>query len=208
MTPPDPEFVAASRQRDLLLTLVMVAIGLTPAWLAPAWISVPWQIAGVIFGVPALYYSWHYAPWVPTPADDLPRILQALAVKPDEAFCDLGAGDGRMLIRVHEATGAPCTGFEVAPLQYLLGRLRVGMSGAAATRIVFGDVHQQDLSEFDVLYVWGTAYWVGTPEFGAAMRQSMKPGARLISYHQPLVEWHPVAVDEGGSRPIYSYVNL
>ena len=194
-----------TRRRDLLQTLVWVCIGLTPAWLAPQWFAVPWLVMGVIFGVPALYYSWRYAPWVPTPAQELSRILGLLELQPGDAFCDLGAGDGRMVLRVNAATGARCVGIEGSPLQYLIARIRLAVAGNSGTNMVFGDVHACGLTEFDVLYVWGTAYWVGTPAFREHVVDSLRPGSRLVSYHYPVLGREPDRVDRGGERPIYVY---
>ncbi len=206
MHPPDPAFVAASRRRDLLLTSVMVCIGLTPAWLTPAWFSTPWLIAGVCLGIPALYASWRYAPWVPTPSGELPRLLTHLALSPEHAFCDLGAGDGRMVLWVHRATGADCTGVEIAPLQYLVARARLALSGSARVRVLPGDLYRTDLSRFDAVYVWGTAYFVSTPRFGAYVQRALRDGARLVSYHHPVHGLQPAQIDSGGERPIYVYV--
>ncbi len=200
------EFVRASRRRDLLLTLVMVCIGLTPAWLTPSWLSVPWLVIGLILGVPAVYYSWNYAPWVPTSREEVPRIIKLLELEEHQTFCDLGAGDGRLVIAVHNATGARCTGIEVSPMQYLVGRLRLMIQGGAETTLVLGDLHDADLSSFDALYVWGTAYWVCTPEFTENLVKKLRPGARLLSYHWPLSGLDPVHVDEEGQRPIHVYV--
>ena len=202
----DSATTAVIRRRDLLLTLVMWCIGMTPAWLLPPWLANPWLGVGLFMGIPAVIYSWRYAPWVPTPAHDLPRILKSLDLSPDHAFCDLGAGDGRMLTRVHDATGAHCTGIEVSPLPYLVARGRLALLGGPGMSMVFGDLHRTDLSRFDVLYIWGTAYWVGRPDFGERMNAVLRPGARLVSYHYPiggLVHHH---VDESGARAIYTYI--
>jgi hypothetical protein len=202
---PDPGFVAASRRRDLLLTLVMMGILLTPAWLTPPWFSRPWEVAAVLLGAPAVFLTWHHAPWVPTPKAELPRIVRALALQPTERFCDLGAGDGRLLVWVQAATGAACTGIEAAPLLALLARLRIALSGGGA-RIRFGDLYAADLSEFDAVYVWGTAYSVGTERFRAFLQRSARPGTRLVSYHTPIPGLVPTAVDEGGQRQLFTYV--
>lgn len=204
MTSPDPAFVAASRRRDLLLTGVMVCIGLTPAWFLPDPWSQLWLAVGLVLGAPAVVLSWRHAPWVPTPAEELPRILHHLALKPGQRFCDLGAGDGRMVQRVRAATGAHCVGVEAGPLPFLAGWLRLRRT--AGTEIRFGDLYTADLSVCDAVYVWGTAYSVGTPRFGDRMRETLKPGARLVSYHQPVYGLEPNEVDEGGMRPIYVYV--
>ena len=184
----------------------MVGIGLTPAWLLPDAVAKPWLLCGIALGIPAVLASWRYAPWVPTPVHDLPRILAALDLSADQHFCDLGAGDGRMLTRIHAATGAQCTGFEISPLLYLLARLRLALSRSRGTHLHFGDLHRQDLSRFDALYVWGTSYWVGHPDFGERIAAAARPGARLVSYQVPVTGLEPIDVDHTGQRPLYVYL--
>jgi SAM-dependent methyltransferase len=203
---PDPRFVAASRRRDLLLTLVMWGIALTPAWLTPEWLSRPWLVVVGLLGLPAVYYSWRHAPWQPTPAAELPRILKHLDLGPEQTFCDLGAGDGRLLLWVHAATGATCVGIEASPLQYAVARVRLALQGTHHTSVRLGDLYAADLSGFDAVYVWGTAYSVSMPRFGERMRQTLRPGARLVSYHYPVHGLHPHVEDNEGLRPLYMYV--
>ena len=203
---PDPDFVAASRRRDLLQTLVLLGILLTPAWLTPAWFARPWLIACLVLAGPALVLTWFHGPWVPTPGEELPRILAALDLSEGDRFCDLGAGDGRMIARVREATGAVCTGIEAAPLLYLLARLRLVVQGDEGTSVRLGDLYRTDLSPFDVVYVWGTAYSVGTERFRRFVQSSMRPGSRLVSYQTPVPGLEPTTVDEEGQRPLYTYV--
>ena len=81
----------------------------------------------------------------------------------------------------------------------------LAVKGDAGTRVRWGDLYRTDLSEFDVVYVWGTAYSVGTDAFAAFAARSLRPGARLVSYHTPIPGWEPVDVDKAGMRPIYIY---
>lgn len=191
------------QHRDLLLTAVMIGLALTPAWFLPAWLSVPWQLVFVIVGPLALWHSWHHAPWQPTPQAELDRVLRALALAPGARFCDLGAGDGRLVARVNAATGADCTGIEVSPLLWLVAHARLLLRPRARVRLA--DLYRFDLSSFDAAYVWGTAYSVDTERFGAHVRRVMRPGARLVSYHHPVHGLVPDHVDVGGQRPLFIY---
>ncbi len=194
----------SARQRDLLLTAVLLAIGVTPAWFLPPWLSVPWQLVFLIAGPPALWYSWHHAPWQPTPRAELARLMTALELTSGERFCDLGAGDGRIVAWLHDRTGADCTGIEASPLPWVVALLRLWRRPGA--RVVFGDLYRADLSAYDAVYVWGVAYSVATPRFGAHVRAAMRPGARLVSYHYPVHGMEPVGVDREGQRPLFRYV--
>lgn len=184
----------------------MLGIVLTPAWLAPPWLARPWLVLSLLLAGPAVILTWHHAPWVPTPAAEMPRILAALDLAPTDRFCDLGAGDGRLVLRVRRATGADCTGIEATPLLAMVGWLRVLWWGDARTTIWWGNLYAADLSAFDVVYVWGTAYSVGTDRFRRQVTERMRPGARLVSYHTRIPGLAPSQVDEDGKRPLYVYV--
>lgn len=199
----DPKYIAATRRRDLTLTIVMFCIAITPAWLTPSWFAVPWLLVVGGLSLPALWLTWGHAPWVPTPADELPRIVAALEMTADDRFCDLGCGDGRVVVGVQRATGAVCTGIEAAPLMWLIARLRVVFQPRAHVR--FGDLYGCDLSDYTVIYVWGTAYSVGTERFSAFVRRTAKPGTRVVSYHTQIPGLERSGVDESGQRPIHIY---
>lgn len=204
--PPPPVPPAVARRQDLLLTLSMVGIAMTPAWLLPRWLAVPWMISGAILAPPAIWVSWRSSPWLPTPAAEWDRIVRHLALRPGQRFCDLGAGDGRFVRWVNAATGADATGLELSLAPYLVGRLRLALTGGPGTRMVLGDWYAHDLSGYDAVYVWGTAYSVGTERFGRHLRSSLRPGARIVSYHHPIPGLEPVSIDRDGQRPLFVYV--
>lgn len=199
---------ATSQRRDLLLTAVMVCIALTPALLMPGRAALPCAVATLALAAPAVALSWRHGPWMPTPRAELPRIVAQLALRPGDRFCDLGAGDGRIVAWVRRATGARCHGIEASPLPYLAARLRLALGRDPGATIGFGDLYAADLAAYDVVYVWGTAYGVGTERFGRRMREALRPGARLVSYHQPVAGLDDLvhAVDVDGQRPIHVYV--
>jgi cyclopropane fatty-acyl-phospholipid synthase-like methyltransferase len=110
-----------------------------------------------------------------------------------------------MVLWVAGATGAHCVGLEVSALPWLVSRVRLAVQGSDRTEVRLADLYRADLSEFDVVYVWGTAYSVGTERFAARMREALRPGARLVSYHTPVPGLEPLTVDEDGQRPIWVY---
>ena len=190
------------RARDLLQTAVVVGIALTPAWLGPSWMLVPWVLmVGLLLG-PMVWLTWSHAPFVPTPARDLACIVEALALAPHERFADLGSGDGRVLLTVHRATGARGRGIEAAPGLWLLSWLRCARTPGVEVR--WGDFRALDGRDLDAVYVWGTAYFVGTEAFAQWLREALRPGCRVVSYGQPLAGWAPEAI-WNGERKVYRY---
>ncbi len=182
----------------------MLGLLLTPAWFLPPWPSLIWQIAVLVLGAIALWATWSHGPWQPTPRAERERILAALALQPGQRFCDLGAGDGRLVAWVHAATGADCTGLEVSPVQWAVAQAVLLLRRGARVRLA--DLYRADLSGYDVLYVWGAPYSVGQTRFAEHVRRSARPGTRLVSYQHPVPGLAPVWEDEGGQRPLFVYV--
>lgn len=187
------------------MTLVFLGIAMTPAWFSPTWLRLPWMAAGLVLGAPAVWVAWRHTPWLPTPIEDLPRVVRLLGLRPGQRFCDLGAGEGRVVLAVERATGAACTGIELSPFHYLLGRLRLALQGNERTRLVAGDFLRADLSGYDALYVWGTSVTTTTPAFLAQV-ETLRPGTRLVCHHHPIPGLVPTEIDTGGRRPIHLYV--
>ncbi|MDA4116795.1 MAG: class I SAM-dependent methyltransferase, partial [Thaumarchaeota archaeon] len=52
-------------------------------------------------------------PFVPTPEDIIPTMLQLASVKPEETVIDLGSGDGRLVITAARDFGARVVGVEL-----------------------------------------------------------------------------------------------
>lgn len=199
--PPLPP--AQARHRDLLQTAVVLGLLLTPAWLLPVPASRAWQAVVLVLAGPALWFTWHHAPWVPTPRHELDRLVAALDVGPGDRVVDLGAGDGRVVRALAERTGAEAVGVEATPLWWLLAQLRT--AGQPLATVHLGDLYRTDLSEADAVYVWGTASSVGTSAFEDHLRSTARPGTRVVSYSTALATWSPGVVDRAGERPMFVY---
>lgn len=195
-----------ARQRDLLQTLVVLGVLATPGWLLPPTWGLAWLAAVAVLAGPSVWLTWSHAPFVVTPASEVERIVTALRLRPDESFCDLGAGDGQLLVEIRRRTGARCHGIEATPLLYAVARMRIAASGLDRATIRLGDLYRADLSEVAAVYVWGTAYGVGTKRFRQFLEQALPPGARVVSYHTPLWGEPAQHTDTRGLRPLHVYI--
>jgi hypothetical protein len=94
-----------------------------------------------------------------------------------ERFIDLGCGLGSVLNALKRARpDCECDGVELAPLPYLVSRLRGLRSGCRVER---RDLMTVDLSGYDVVYAFLSpapmaALW-------AKARAEMRPGSRFVS---------------------------
>src|SRR5438105_15251344 len=96
-----------------------------------------------------------FAPWVPSPMKHVKRAFDLAKVKSGERFYDLGCGDGRTVIYAAKHFGAISTGIELAFPLYIAANIRVLLARAPHARIVFGNLFTHDLSDADVIDVYG-----------------------------------------------------
>lgn len=160
--------------------LLLYAFSLSLFILTLLWILVP-----AFYGLPS----------IPTEPDRIRRALRLVNLGPDEILCDLGAGDGRVLLIAAKEFGAKAVGIEVGPVQCALIWLRV-IAGGLGDRIKvrWGNYLKADLSEADVVFLYATSREV--TELASHLEKQMKPGSRLVSISADFSEWEPSVFDE------------
>jgi protein-L-isoaspartate O-methyltransferase len=84
------------------------------------------------------------APYFPTPATIVDKMLELGGLKPGEKMYDLGSGDGRIVIMAARKYKADATGVELDESLYKQSSERIKTLGLAPTaRIIHGDLLQQ-----------------------------------------------------------------
>jgi len=124
------------------------------------------------------------------------RMIALSDPKPGETVLDMGAGDGRLVIRaVKERPGVKGVGVDLdAKL------VREAIAAAAAegvlerTRFLQQNVFDADLSKVDVIYMWLF------PELQRLLRPKIlreaRPGTRIVTQMFDMANWQPDKVDE------------
>jgi 16S rRNA A1518/A1519 N6-dimethyltransferase RsmA/KsgA/DIM1 with predicted DNA glycosylase/AP lyase activity len=92
-------------------------------------------------------------PFVPTKSRHVKYIAELADLKKGEKVFDLGCGDGRFLTEAYKKTGTQATGFENAPIPYLLAKLRKLLTGADINVSIKNFLHE-DLSRANVIYCY------------------------------------------------------
>ena len=142
------------------------------------------------------------APWHPLMPETIRRILQFAQIKPGEVVCDLGCGDGRVLIDSVKEFSAQAIGVEIDPLKVFIARMLARIKGVDdRLKIIRGNMYEFDPSSADVLYLYLTHQAVDKlfPE----ILEKLKPSVRIVSYRFCLRGLTPDKVNE--DRTIFLY---
>lgn len=161
---------------------------------------------GLFFTVAWAAYS--LAPWVPSRAKDIERIVAFIHPQPGEVIYDLGCGDGRVVLALAKACPeATVIGVELAAPVYAVAKLKQIFSRLPNAHIRLGNVLQTDLSHANKLYMFvmpATLQKKLQPKF----ERELKPGTEIFSYTFSAKDWRPIRIDKPADDriTIYHYV--
>ena len=142
------------------------------------------------------------APWHPLLPGTIRRILRFADVRPGETFCDLGCGEGRVLIAAAKEFSANTIGVEIDPLKVMLVRLLARINGVGdRVHIVRGNLFDFDPSSADVLYLYLTHQ--AMDKLFPEILKKLKPSVRIVTYRFCLRGMTPEKVSEDKTLFLY-----
>ena len=160
-------------------------------------------VAGIFLGFAG---CGKLAPFVPTPTPVVERMLEMAAVTKDDIVYDLGSGDGRILITAAKKYGARGVGFEIDP--ELIREARENARVAGVEHLV--EFRQQDLLTATFFDATVVTIYLGPSSnlrLRPALRQQLRPGARVVSHDYDMGNWEPDRTEEasigGNTHMIY-----
>ena len=140
--------------------------------------------------VTVLTHLFTGVPYVPTPPAVVAAMIKAARIKGGETVVDLGAGDCRLLIAAKRAKPTiKAWGCELAPTIWLLGRLRILLSGKDVT-LRFGDAFRQDVSKANVIFLYLMPEVLRRLE--PRLDRKLKAGTRVVSHAFRFAKHEPV----------------
>lgn len=143
------------------------------------------------------------AAWSPTSRKAVNKILEMADINSQDVLYDLGSGDGRIVIEASRKYDAIALGVEADPFRALWSKLVLKILGLGRqTRIIWGDIFKQDLSQATVVTVF---LWQKTNEkLKEKFKRELKPGTRVVSHIWTFRGWKPIAVDR--ENRVYLYI--
>jgi SAM-dependent methyltransferase len=142
------------------------------------------------------------APWHPLLPGTIRRILRFADVRPGEIVCDLGCGEGRVLITAAKEFSAKAIGVEIDPLKVAVARLLAKFHGVDdRVKIIRGNLFGFDPGKVDVLYLYLTHQ--AMDKLFPEILKKLKPSVRIISYRFCLRGMTPDKVSEDKTLFLY-----
>ena len=122
-------------------------------------------------------------PFLSTPEDVIPALLELANVTSSDTVADLGCGDGRILIEAAERTGCKAIGIESDAALVEQANRRAGAAGVSdRVRIIQGDAASAELSQATTVFVFLPAD--ATVTLVDQLRSSLEAGTRIIAHEQ------------------------
>lgn len=130
------------------------------------------------------------APFVPTPASVVKRMLDLAGVASGDVVYDLGCGDGRIVIAAVKRPGVRGVCVEMDPPRLMQSRMNARKEGVEDhIRFVQRDLFKVSLHDATVV----TLYLL--PEVNARLQPrlvaQLRPGARIVSHDFGIGDWQP-----------------
>ncbi len=141
----------------------------------------------ILVDVGAVWLLYKGAPFIPTKREGVEKILELIDKRPNLKIADIGSGDGRILIALAKQ-GIEAHGFEINPVLVWWSRRKskqLHLDHLAKTH--WKDLWKADLSDFDVIIVFGVIYIMGRLE--EKLQRELKPGSQVISLGFQFPNW-------------------
>jgi hypothetical protein len=130
------------------------------------------------------------SPFLPTPPVVARRLLQLAGVGPDDLVCDLGCGDGRIVVMAAKEFGSRGLGVDSDPVR-IAEATRLAAEAGVSERVKFecGELFDANLADATVLCLY-----LLPPLFPALLRKlqrEARPGLRVVSHDYVFPGWAP-----------------
>ncbi|MGB9681708.1 MAG: SAM-dependent methyltransferase [bacterium] len=160
-------------------------------------------LAPILFFIWILWTEFFGAGWSPTPIETVREMLKLGEVGPNDILYDLGSGDGRIVTLAARDFGASAIGYEIDPIRFLIGWIRIVLSGVyRRATIRYKNFYNANLNEATVVTLF--LKQETNENLRKKLEKELAPGSRVITYYWSFDKWMPIKYDR--KLEIYLYV--
>jgi len=135
----------------------------------------------------------HSAPYVPSPPIVVDAMLDLAEIIPGQRLCDLGSGDGRIVIRAASRYYARAVGVENNPKLALLSqRIINSFNLQRRAEILYAEIEDYNYRDADVVIIYLTRRQ--NEEIKPKLENELKEKAKVVSHDYEMKGWKPSKV--------------
>lgn len=178
-----------------LITSLLVILGLIPIlyFTSHQFNDLFALVVLILLSVPTVMALVNGAPFVPTPMNQVKKMVALAKLKKGQRVYDLGCGDGRFVYIAANMYGAKATGIELSPMVYLYAKVRQ-LFWKSKAQIVFGDFKMRDISDADVIFCYLLPECL--TKIQPDLDKQLKPGTLIYSYAFKIPSWKLIHTEE------------
>lgn len=163
-------------------------------------------ISLIFSGLSLFYATLSLAPPLSSRKKDRQRVNELSRLKPNELFYDLGSGWGQITrYLAKQNPQSRILGIELCLPVFLFSLISRILAGPENLRYKMADIYLTDLSRADVIYVFAS-HQEKLRRLSKRLKESAKPGCRIISYAFPLHGWEAAETSKPSNRDLSIYV--
>ena len=185
----------------------LIALLFAPALLAARQFALPpWFFLLAFVFLLSLYWSTFrtQVPFYPSGPQVWRQVGQLIADRPGVRLIDIGSGLGDLVLTLARLRpDGRFDGIELAPLPWLVSRVRARLAGSTA-RFMRGDYAMLDLGSFDVVFAYLSP--AAMPALWRQAEVQMLPGSMLVSYEFKMDGREPDRIIAATERGTLLYV--
>ena len=133
--------------------------------------------------------------YLPTQPEIIEQMLRLADISPRDVLCDLGCGDGRIVVDAAKKYGIRAIGVDINPRRIAEARANARQAGVAQlVEFVLGDAKTVDFSEASVVILFLGAE--GNLRLADRLRAELRDGSRIISRDFEIYGWPPERSEE------------
>src|SRR3989338_11665358 len=143
----------------------------------------------LIFIFIAFFFFTQGAIFVPSKKNTIESMVKLSNVKKGDRVCDLGSGDGRIVIAFAKK-GAKSFGYEINPLLVWISRYYIKKNKLEKNATIYWkSFWKEDLSKYEIVTVFGIDYIMSRLE--RKLKKELKSGSIILVNLFPFPNWKP-----------------
>lgn len=141
------------------------------------------------------------APFCPSSAKKIKKMLELAQIKPTDRVVDLGSGDGRLVFAAAEQGAAKAVGYELDPFWFKISERKKAKSPhAEKIQFLNQSYWDADWSSYDIVFSYHIK--CSLKLLSEKLKKELKPGSRIVSNFFQLPDWECKASKNG----VYLYI--